>query len=378
MVRKIVWATLFLCVFSLNGHAVEVFPARAGIMIEVESGRVLFAHNENERLPPASVTKVMTMLLVMEKIDDGRAKLNEEVRTSRLAAGMGGSQIFLREGEVLTLEKMLEAVAIVSANDASTALAEHLYGGTEEFVTAMNRRAREMGAENTNFVNETGLPHPDHYMSVADVALISRELVVGHPKILEYTSIQRDSIRDGAFVLHNTNQLIGRFQGADGLKTGHTEEAGFCLAATAKRSDVRLISVVFGAASNEERLQITRSLLESGFRNYQRRVVAEKGASMDRVLIRDAARRTTLVLEEDLVAFVRREEAEDIQREIRLDPVKAPISQGAVVGKAVLTVDQTVVGEAPVITGESVRRANILVRAWRGIVRWVGGLFRRN
>lgn len=377
MGHKILCIVLFLCLVSASGSAVEVFPAKAGILIEAESGRVLFARNEDQKLPPASVTKVMTMLLIMEAVDNGRAKLSEKIVTSPFAAGMGGSQVYLREGEVLTLDKMLEAIAVVSANDASAAVAEHLYGGTEEFIAAMNRRARELGAKNTNFVNETGLPDPQHYMSVADVALISRKLIVDHPRILDYTSIQTDSIRGGAFVLHNTNKLLGEFRGADGLKTGHTEEAGFCLAATAKRSGLRLISVIFGAKSNRERLQVTRTMLESGFRNYERVVITKKGESMGEVRIPEAAGKTPLILGKELSAVVKREEAGRVKRSIRLNKVKAPLPQGAVVGRAILTVGKSKVGEAPVITAQKVNRANIFVRIWREILRWIGSLFQR-
>lgn len=377
MGRKMIGVALFLCIISACGGAVEVFPAKAGILIEAESGRVLFTQNENQRLPPASVTKVMTMLLIMEAVDGGKAKLSEEIVTSRLAAGMGGSQIYLKEGEVLTLDKMLEAIAVVSANDASAAVAEHLYGDTEEFIATMNRRARELGTKNTNFVNETGLPDPDHYMSVADVALISRELIVNHPRILHYTSIETDSIRGGAFVLHNTNKLLGTFRGADGLKTGHTKEAGFCLAATAQRSGMRLISVVFGAASNRERLQVTRKMLELGFRNYQRVLVAKKGDSMGDVQINDASGKVPVILGRELSAIVKREEADKVKQSVKVNDVKAPLPQGAVVGKATLTVNNEVVGEASVVTARKVARANIVVRFWRGIVRWIGSLFGR-
>ena len=378
MKRSFIVLVIILClIMAVPTIAVEYFPARAGILMEAESGRIIFAQNEHQRLPPASVTKVMTMLLLMEAVDGGKAKLSEKVTTSPNAARMGGSQIYLREGEVLTLEKMIEAIAVVSANDASTAVAEHLFGTTEEFVALMNRRAQGMGLKNTNFVNETGLPHPEHYTSVYDMALVSRQLVVYHPDILRWTSIETDSIRDGAFVLRNTNKLISTFQGADGLKTGHTQEAGFCLAATAKRSGMRLISVVFGAESEAERLQLTRSLLELGFRNYQRKVVAPQGENVGTLRIKGAYGKIPVKLQRELDAVVKREEVDEIQVDLLPNQVKLPVAKGDVIGKAVARVGEEEVGEAPVITDRPVRQANILLRAWMSIVNWISGLFGR-
>jgi D-alanyl-D-alanine carboxypeptidase (penicillin-binding protein 5/6) len=378
MKKSFVILLILLClIIGTPTIAVEYFPAKAGILVEAETGRIIFAQNEHQRLPPASVTKVMTMLLLMEAVDSGKAKLSEKVTTSPNAAGMGGSQIYLREGEVMTLEKMIEAIAVVSANDASTAVAEHLFGTTEEFVALMNRRAQDMGLKNTNFINETGLPHPEHYTSVYDMALIARQLVVYHQDILRFTSIETDTVRDGAFVLHNTNKLISTFQGADGLKTGHTQEAGFCLAATAKRSGMRLISIVFGAKSDSERLQLTRSLLELGFRNYQKKAVASQGEDVGTIKIMGAYGKFPVKLRRELVAVVKREEANKIQVSLVPNRIKLPVAKGEVIGKAVARVGEEEVGEAPVITDRPIRRANILIRVWMGIVNWIYGLFGR-
>ncbi|HHZ20313.1 MAG TPA: D-alanyl-D-alanine carboxypeptidase [Firmicutes bacterium] len=355
----------------------EYFPAKAGILIETQTGRVIFARNEHERLPPASVTKVMTMLLIMEAVDGGKARLDEKITTNRNAAGMGGSQIYLREGEVMTLDKMLKAIAIVSANDASTAVAEHLYGSTEAFIDAMNRRAEAMGLQNTHFANETGLPDPNHYTSVYDVAIITRELVTKHPGILKYTSIKTDSIRNGEFILWNTNKLIGEYPGVDGLKTGHTQEAGFCLVATAKRDGMRLISVVFGAPSNGKRLELTKTLLEKGFRNYVHKIVAKKGETVGKTRINEGARQTPLVLAEDLAVVVEREQLAKVEKDLVLIPKTAPLPKGTVVGNLVAKVGNEAVGQAPVVTGEQVGRANFLVRLWWSLVRWFTNLWRR-
>jgi len=227
-----------------RAYALEI-KARAAVLMDYESGRIIFSQNPDVQLPPASVTKLMTMLLIAESIDSGRAKWDDLIRTSKNAAGMGGSQVYLREGEEMTLAEMTKAIAMVSANDASTAVAEYLYGSVELFIQKMNQRAQELGLKNTNFQNEHGLPDPKHYSSAHDLALIARELI-RHPKILEWTSTWISYLRDGEFFLRNTNDLIQSYRGADGLKTGHTEEAGYCLCATAEVEGLRFISVIMG------------------------------------------------------------------------------------------------------------------------------------
>ncbi|MCD8376591.1 MAG: D-alanyl-D-alanine carboxypeptidase [Oscillospiraceae bacterium] len=242
--------------------------AKAALLMEKETGTVLYEENSHEQLEPASVTKIMTLLLVMEAIDSGRLRYEDTVTVSAYAASMGGSQTWMKENEQMSVSDMLKAVAVVSANDGSVALAEHLAGSEEAFVALMNQRAQELGMEDTHFVNCTGLPAQGHVTSAYDIALMSRELIANHPDIRQFTTIWMDTIRDGAFQLSNTNKLIRYYEGATGLKTGSTDSAGYCLSATAERDGMELIAVVLGSETSTQRFESAKSLLNYGFNNY--------------------------------------------------------------------------------------------------------------
>ena len=353
--------------------------ARAAMLLDPESGVILYAKNENERLPPASVTKVMSMLLIMESIDSGWVKLSDPIEASAFASSIGGSQVYLKEGERFSLEKMLIAIAVESANDASTAVAEHLYSTEDDFVRIMNTRARQLGMDDTHFANAHGLPDPDHYMSAADIAVVSRELIQKHPRILKYTSIWTYTFRPGVTELRNTNELVHFYRGADGLKTGHTEDAGWCLAGTAKRGAMRLISVVLGTKSNTARLRETKRLLDYGFRNFERRIMARRGQELGRVAVRDAWPARVLVkAPRDVVTLAPRGKARIVS--YRLSPlpgVRAPVKQGQPLANLEILQAGRVVGSQPIAAAEPVGRANFLVRGWRALWRWVRGLFGR-
>ncbi len=242
---------------------------KSAILMEATTGTVLYTQNAEEALPPASVTKIMTLLLVMEAIDEGRIRLDGTVTTSETAASMGGSQIFLKVGEQMTVEEMLKSVIIASANDAAVALAEYLCGSVGAFTEKMNERARQLGMKDTHFENATGLDDTaeGHLTSAKDIAIMSRELIK-HKTVLQYSSIWMDSIRDGAFGLTNTNRLVRFYQGCTGLKTGSTSKAGFCISVTAERDDFSLICVIMGAESGDRRNAAAASLLDWGFANY--------------------------------------------------------------------------------------------------------------
>ena len=242
---------------------------KSALLMEASTGRVLYEQNADEALPPASVTKVMTLLLVMEAIESGKISLDETVRTSANAASMGGSQIFLEEGEEMCVEDMIKSVVIASANDAACALAEHVSGSEEAFVKRMNERAIELGMKNTSFENTNGLDDTaqKHLTSARDIAIMSRELIQ-HKKILQYSSIWMDTVRNGLFGLTNTNRLVRFYRGCTGLKTGSTSKAGFCVSATAERDGVSLICVIMGAESGDKRNSIASKLLDWGFANY--------------------------------------------------------------------------------------------------------------
>ena len=264
-------SAVLLLLPGLTAGAVAGAPAvEAGsaVLMEKETGTVLYEENAHDKLEPASVTKVMTLLLVMEAVDDGRLALDDMVTVSAHAAGMGGSQIYMKEGEQLTVRDMLKAVAVVSGNDCAVALAEHLAGSEEGFVALMNQRAAELGMEDTCFVNCTGLPAAGHLTCAYDIALMSRELILNHPEIREFTTIWMDSLRDGQFQLSNTNKLIRFYEGATGLKTGSTDAAGYCLSATAERDGMELIAVVLKSPTSDQRFESAKSLLNFGFANY--------------------------------------------------------------------------------------------------------------
>jgi D-alanyl-D-alanine carboxypeptidase (penicillin-binding protein 5/6) len=243
--------------------------AKAATLIEAETGTVLYSFNENEPLPIASITKIMTMLLVMEAIDSGKIKPTDTTTVSANATRMGGSQVYLKEGEVFTVEELLKAVAVHSANDASVALAEMISGTEEAFVAAMNEKAAELNMKNTKFLDCTGLTDDGHYSCAHDVAIMSRELLIKHPKIVHYTTIWHDTFRDGKFDLDNTNKLVKRYRGTTGLKTGFTSKAGFCLAASAERDGSKFISVVLGSDTNEHRFAESARLLDFAFSNWE-------------------------------------------------------------------------------------------------------------
>lgn len=257
--------------------SVSELKAKSYILMDASTGQVLLENNSNERLPIASVTKIMSMLLVMEAIDSGKISLQDTVTASEYASGMGGSQAYIEPGEQYSVHDALKAVALHSSNDVTVSLAELVAGSEEAFVVLMNEKAAELGMKNTQFKDCTGLTDVDHYSSAYDIALMSRELITKHPKILEYTSIYMDSFRNGEFQLVNTNKLVRFYNNCDGLKTGFTNAAGFCLAATASRNNMRLISVVLGEPDSNTRFAETRKLLDYGFANYESVEINKKG-----------------------------------------------------------------------------------------------------
>ena len=262
--KKILALMGAVLLLSVSARAVEV-SAPSALLMEKETGTVLFAKNEHEKLEPASVTKIMTLLLTMEAIDGGTLRYEDTVTASPHACSMGGSQIWLKEGERLTVDEMLKAVCVVSANDCAVALAEHLAGSEESFVERMNRRAAELGMNDTTFKNACGLPVEGHVTSAYDIALMSRELMLRHPDIRRYTTVWMDTLRDGASSLVNTNKLVRFYDGTTGLKTGSTNAAGYCISATAERDGMELIAVILKGKTSPERFADAQTLLNYGF-----------------------------------------------------------------------------------------------------------------
>lgn len=308
--------------------------AKAAVLVEAETGTVLYSFNENEPLPIASITKIMTMLLVMEAIDSGKIKPSDTTTVSANATRMGGSQVYLKEGEVFTVEELLKAVAVHSANDASVALAEMISGTEEAFVAAMNEKARELNMKNTKFLDCTGLTDEGHYSCAIDVATMSRELLNKHPKIVHYTTIWHDTFRDGKFDLDNTNKLVKRYRGTTGLKTGFTSKAGFCLAASAERDGSKFISVVLGSDTNENRFSESARLLDFAFSNWETAHINKEG--IDAGVIRVKKGVTTeipLKYANNAVVVVKKGSKDKIVENPEIpEIINAPVKKGQTVG----------------------------------------------
>jgi D-alanyl-D-alanine carboxypeptidase (penicillin-binding protein 5/6) len=314
--------------------------APAVVLMEKETGSVLYEEGAHDKREPASVTKIMTLLLVMEAIDSGKLSYDDIVTVSAYAASMGGSQTWMKEGEQMTVRDMLKAVCVVSANDGSVALAEHLAGSEEAFVAQMNQRAAQLGMEDTCFVNCTGLPAAGHLTCAYDIALMSRELILNHPDIRQFTTIWMDTIRDGAFQLSNTNKLIRYYEGATGLKTGSTDGARYCLSATAERDGMELIAVVLGAETSEKRFETAKSLLNFGFANYTLMDVYPTQALPPVDVLLGTASTVQPKLSASSRILVDKADVDKVTQEITLaQDVQAPVEEGQKLGAMTVYVD---------------------------------------
>ena len=333
----------------------------SAILMEATTGTVIYTQNANAALPPASVTKVMTLLLVMEAIDTGAIKLSDTVTASATAASMGGSQIYLKEGEQMVLEDLLKSVIIASANDAAVALAEYLCGSVSVFVEKMNEKARLLGMEDTVFENVTGLDDTAerHLTSARDIAMMSRELIK-HKKVLEYSSIWMDTIRDGAFGLTNTNRLVRFYNGCTGLKTGSTSKAGFCVSVTAERDGFSLICVIMGAESRDVRNATATALLDWGFASYG--LYTAPAATLDPIRVSGGVKNLCALEAPAFSCVLPKADLSRVQESVLLPEfVSAPICTGDTVGTRTLRVQDRVIGEIPVRAAESVEKINFFV-----------------
>ncbi len=313
------------------------FASGAQILMEQSTGNIIYANNENERLLPASVTKVMTLLLIMEAIDNGKLALTDKVTCSAYASKMGGSQIWFKEGEQLTIEEAIKCICIVSANDVSTAMAELIGGSEENFVNLMNEKAASLGMENTHFMNAHGIDEENHYSSAKDIAIMSRELVTKHPNILKYTSIWMDSIRGGTFTLSNTNKLLKSYSGITGLKTGSTSAAGFNLTATATKNNMSLIAVVLKAPSSEIRNNEITQMLNYGFSNFQTKTYAKAHDMIQSIqLEKHVTENVNIYYEKEVTQMLEKGTSSDLTQELILnESLRAPLKNGDTVGTVI-------------------------------------------
>jgi len=336
-------------------RALEV-SAPSAILMEKETGTVLYAKDEHTAREPASVTKIMTLLLTMEAIDSGALSYDDYVTGSAHASSMGGSQIWLKEGEQMTVRDLLKAVCVVSGNDAAVALGEHLAGSEDAFVEKMNARAAELGMNDTHFVNACGLPAEGHVSSAHDIALMSRELILNHPDIRQFTTIWMDSLRDGASMLVNTNKLIRFYDGATGLKTGSTSSAGYNVSATAERGGMELIAVVMKGKTSDERFADARALLDYGFATYTLATVTPDEALTPLPVTLGARSAVQPVLTGENTLLLEKAAASGLQKEVSLpESVPAPVNEGDRLGELRVTnANGETVAVLPILAGESV------------------------
>ncbi|EFM09841.1 Serine-type D-Ala-D-Ala carboxypeptidase [Paenibacillus curdlanolyticus YK9] len=350
--------------------------ARSAVLMDADSGTVIFDKNSHDRLPPASITKIMTMLLIMEALDDGRLKLTDKVSASEYASSMGGSQIFLEPGEEMSVDEMIKGIALASGNDASVAMAEKIGGSEAEFVKMMNEKAQQLGMKDTHFANCNGLPVADHYSSAHDIAIMSRELLK-HTQITKYTGMYQDYLRktsEKPFWLVNTNKLVWFYTGADGLKTGFTNEAKFCLSATARRDGLRVIAVVMGEPNTKTRNAEVSSMLDYSFAQYSNYSIFKQGDAIGKVKIeKGAVPELELKATHPYSVLMRKGASKDnIRYELKLNnALKAPIKIGDPIGRIVVYQGEQQLSEFEVQAPVSVAKAGW----WTMFKRTCGGLF---
>lgn len=337
--------------------------AKSAILIEASTGEIIYKKNEHEKLAPASMTKIMGMLLVVEAIEQGNIKWDDMVTVSANASSMGGSQILLETGEKMSVEDLFKGVAVASGNDAIVALGEYISGSEEVFVKRMNGRASELGLKNTNFKNPHGLDAENHYSSAYDMAIMSRELVK-HDRVLEFTGIYEDYLRKGTnkeFWLVNTNKLVRFFQGVDGLKTGYTELSGYCLTATIKKDNMRLISVVMGSSDATIRNSETTNLINYGFSNYSLETMLTKNSILGRVNVYQGEKEMVdiIPLEDINILNNKNKEKRNITYKLNVDKLKSPVKKGDVVGKIEIIEDNNVIDEIDVTVNKNINKANL-------------------
>ena len=397
MKRKIYFAFLCICFFCMtevvratyvtiptwsenalvetSGEIGENFldlSCESAILISQDTGEVLYEHNAHEKLRPASVTKVMTILLIMEEIDSGRLSYSDKIACSENASSMGGSQIWLDTTEELTVDEMLKAICVVSANDCTVAMAEHIAGSEEMFVEKMNQRAKELGMNDTTFKNCHGIDEDGHETSIYDIALMYREFLKNHPEITKYTTIWMDSLRDGKSELVNTNKLIKNYQGATGLKTGSTSLALFNLSASATRENLSLIAVVMRAPTTKERFSCARKLLDYGFSNYQYKKLAEKDCEVMKVPVMKGTEAEVAVKYSDSVGKVmKKKEDGNVEQEVIINgDIMAPIQKGDVLGNVFYRVNGEEVASVELVADSSVEKLSFFNMGKRVVKKW--------
>ena len=379
MKKILILLLLFISIPLVKAEEVEDLApnAKSAIMIEASTGEILFQKNKDEKLAPASMTKMMSMLLIMEEIENGNLKWDEMITASESASSMGGSQIFLKVGEKMTVEDLLKGVAIASGNDAVVALAERIAGSEEQFVKRMNTRAKDLGLKNTNFINATGLTADNHYSSAYDMSLIAKELVK-HEKILEFTSTYEDYLRKDTkspFWLVNTNRLVRFKEGVDGLKTGFTDEAGYCLTATMKKDNMRLITVVMKEENTSKRSADTTKMLDYGFNIYMVQTILDEKTTIEKKKVELGKTLTTEIVPKENITILNKksDEQKNITYKTNINKITAPVKKGDKVGTIDIIEDNNIISTIDATVKEDIAKANILTIYLRNLKEIISG-----
>ena len=361
-VCALVLAVVLIWAVALPAGAVDLqLAAPSAVLMDLATGTVLYEVNAHQPMAPASVTKVMTLLLIMEAIDSGKIGWQDMVTASEAAAAKGGSQVYLKVGETMSVEEMVKSIAVSSANACACAMAEYIAGSEAGFVERMNQRAQELGMENTHFVNCTGLDDDpsaaEHLTTAYDIALMSRELLLNHPDIKRFTTIWMDTVRNGSFGLSNTNKLVRFYEGTTGLKTGYTSSAGHCLSASAQRDGLELVAVVLHCASSADRFQSAKALLDYGFANYALVPVQDEAALPAVPVVLGAQEAVKPVISGPEQLLIAKEQKQSITRGVTLEPsVQAPVSQGQRLGTLTVRAGDEVLAEVPLVAETAVTR----------------------
>jgi len=367
-----------MLLFIPKVYALELAPnAKSSILIEASTGEVIYSNNENEKRAPASMTKMMSLILIMEEIEKGNLKWNEKIKISENAASMGGSQIYLEAGEVMNVHDLVKGISMASANDAVVALAERISGSEDEFVKKMNKKGSYLGLTNTNFKNATGLDEEGHYSSAKDMAIIARELV-RHKKILEFSSTYEDYLRQNTnkkFWLVNTNKLIKTYEGMDGLKTGFTESALYCLTATATRNNMRLIGVVMGEKESKTRNSEMSEMLDYGFNMYKIKTLVKKGKVVGQYKDNKSSSISTKVITKEDINILNRKGSKKrkVSYDVKLYKKKLPIKKGEIVGKLIAKENGKEIFKVDVVSSKKIKKANIIELYLRNIGEFING-----
>lgn len=367
LICKFLIVVLLVCPFFVNAEDTSdpIPNAKAGILIEANTGKIIFEKNKNDKLAIASMTKMVAQIIILEQVESGKLKWDDVVTVSKNAADMCGSQIYISEGEKITVEDLMKGISMASGNDATVAMAEKIAGSEEKFVKLMNKKVKKLGLKNTFFKNCTGLDEDGHYSSAYDMAMIARELVVNHSEILRFSSMYEDYLRENTenkFWLVNTNKLVRFYEGADGLKTGHTDDAGYCLAATAKKNNMRLIGIVLGEENSKVRNSEAMSLLDYGFLNTQFNLIKKSGEVVEKIKLDKSNRKIIdVALKDDLgVIEMTDDNKHNYKYRIVLDDIKLPLKSGSIVGKIIVSEKNKDILEGDLVINDDIKKLSFL------------------